>query len=326
MTAPRMSVLDPAGPQAAEIKWLWDIFLGVSIVVWVLVVGFLVTAAIVARRARKRDPEGPLTKSLATDKRRAQVVLVAGLATVATLLVLLVLSIHSGDTLAALEDDPEAVHVRIVAHQWWWEIEYEHDEPTRSAGTANELHVPVGKLVHLELLSGDVIHSFWVPSVHGKRDLIPGRTNRTWIRIDEPGVYRGQCAEFCGLEHAKMSLTVIAESPEQFDAWLKHQREPAQVPSPTDAVRSRGMQVFNGGPCVLCHTIAGTTAGGRLGPDLTHFASRATIGAGTVPNTVGHLTGWVIDAPSIKPGVHMPSIQLPADDLHALVAYLGGLQ
>jgi cytochrome c oxidase subunit II len=325
-----MSALEPGGPQAETIASLWDVFLWISVAVWVLVVAFL---AIAAARARVRAGTGgpvaslaadPLGGDPARDRRLVRGVIAAGALTVAVLIGLLVASIAAGAALADLEDEPGAIHVRITGRQWWWQIDYEPEAPERTAVTANELHVPVGRPVHLELTSSDVIHSFWVPSLHGKRDLIPGRVNRTWIRADEPGTYRGQCAEFCGLEHARMALTVIAEPQADFDAWLARQREPAAEPQ-TDAQR-RGQRVFLGAPCALCHTIAGTQAGGRLGPDLTHFAGRTTIGAGAVPSTVGHLAGWIADPQAIKPGARMPAISLPPDDLLALVAYLETLQ
>jgi cytochrome c oxidase subunit 2 len=276
-------------------------------------------------RRRRRDGDGdPLAHDPAQETRMVRGVVAAGGITVVALLALLVASIRSGSALAALEDDADALVIRVTGRQWWWQIEYQHDDPAHSATTANEIHVPVGRTVHLELTSADVIHSFWVPSIHGKKDLIPARINRTWIRIDEPGEYLGQCAEFCGLEHARMAIKVIAEPPSAFEAWLAHQREPARAPA-SDQAR-RGLQVFTGSPCVLCHAIAGTTAGGRLGPDLTHLGSRSTLAAGVLPNSIGNLAGWLLDPQRVKPGVHMPATALAAPDLHALLAYLEGLQ
>jgi cytochrome c oxidase subunit 2 len=325
VTAPRVSVLDPAGPQAAAIAWLWDLFLWISVFVFVIVVASFAVATIRAVRRRRRDGDGdPLAENPAGDRRAIRGVVAAGAITVAILFGLLIASISSGNALASLEDDADALHVRVTGRQWWWQIEYEHDDPGHSATTANELHVPVGRTVHLELTSADVIHSFWVPSIHGKKDLIPGRLNRTWIRIDQPGEYRGQCAEFCGLEHARMAITVHADPPAVFDAWLAHQREPAAAPANAEAVR--GQQVFNGSPCVLCHAIAGTTAGGRLGPDLTHAASRKTLAAGALGNTAGNLASWILDPQGIKPGSHMPATTLAPSDLHALLTYLEGLR
>lgn len=320
-----MSALDPAGPQANEIASLWDLFMGVAAVVWVLVFGFLIAAAVVAQRRRARAVDDPLVED---DRARARplicAVVAAGGLTVATLFVLPIASLDSSAAPASLEDDPDALRIEVTGHQWWWEIEYWPGDPRRVATTANELYIPVGTPIHLELASVDVIHSFWVPSLHGKKELIPGRTNRTWLRADQPGVYRGQCGDYCGLEHAKMAITVIAVPPAEFETWLARQRRSAPAPA-TDQQR-RGQQVFLGGPCASCHTISGTSAGGRLGPDLTHLSSRSTLGAGLVPNTVGHLTAWIVDPDGIKPGVRMPSTVLSAEDLHALVAYLEALR
>jgi cytochrome c oxidase subunit 2 len=218
----------------------------------------------------------------------------------------------------------DAVNIELVGHQWWWEARYKDTDPTREFTTANELHIPVGRPVVVTLRSSDVIHSLWVPNLHGKKDLIPGRTAIMRLRADKPGTYRGQCAEFCGLEHALMVLLVSAEPPAQYEAWAAKQRQPA--PPPADDQQARGLQVFLGTSCVMCHTISGTTAQGKLGPDLTHLASRQTIAAGTLPNNRGHLAGWIADPQSLKPGVNMPANALAPDDLQALLAYLESLK
>lgn len=320
-----MSALDQAGTQPNEIASLWDLFMGVAAVAWVLVIGFLIAAAVVAQRRRAPATDAPLIENnRARARRRRRAVIAAGGLTVVALFGLLIASTGSSAALVSLEDDPDALRIEVTGHQWWWEIEYWPGDPRRVATTANELYIPVDTPIHLELASVDVIHSFWVPSLHGKKDLIPGRKNRTWLRADQPGVYRGQCGEYCGLEHAKMAISVIAVPPAEFEAWLARQRRPA--PAPVTDQQRRGQQVFLGGPCALCHTISGTPAGGRLGPDLTHLSSRSTLGAGAVPNTVGHLTGWIVDPGGIKPGVRMPSTALSAEELHALVAYLEALR
>jgi cytochrome c oxidase subunit II len=322
---PRMSVLDPGGPQADRIASLWDAFLYLSIAVWVLVVAFLAIAALKAHRRRSASEDGdPLVRDPALERRLIRGVIVAGGATVVVLFALLVSSILTGRALASLETDADAVHVRVIGHQWWWEIQYERLDPYRAASTVNELHLPTGRPVILELTSADVIHSFWVPSIHGKKDLIPGRMNRTWIRIDEPGEYRGQCAEFCGLEHANMAITLIAEPRDAFEHWLDHQRNEAGAAMTESSLR--GQRLFMGGPCAACHSIAGTPAGGRLGPDLTHLASRTFLGAGAVPNNPLSLAHWILDPHALKPGVHMPATSLSSDDLADLVSYLETLQ
>jgi cytochrome c oxidase subunit II len=318
---PRMSVTDPAGPQAGEIAWVWDVFLWVSIIVWVLVIAFFVISMWMSHR----NPEHhPMHEQPERDRRLTHGIVVAGAATTLTLIGLLFISILSGNALASLEDDAEAINIRITGHQWWWSVDYEPNDPTKMVSTANEIHVPVGKLVHLELTSGDVIHSFWVPSVHGKKDLIPGRMNRTWIRVDEPGVFRGQCAEFCGLEHAYMELRIIAEPLDKYEQWLAHQRDPA--PPPSTPQQERGLAIFQGSPCAMCHAVTGTSAGGRLGPDLTHVASRLTLGAGALPNNASAMAQWVQNAQRFKPGSHMPAIQYSQQDLNALLAFLEALQ
>jgi cytochrome c oxidase subunit 2 len=218
----------------------------------------------------------------------------------------------------------DGIVVEVTAHQWWWELVYDDHEPSRVFRTANELHVPVGRPVLLKLKSDDVIHSFWVPNLHGKKDLIPGRISTMKFRADKPGVYRGQCAEFCGHQHAKMAFLVIAPEPAEYEAWAQAQRQPAKEPS--NELQKRGQTVFLSSPCILCHTIEGTLAQARMAPDLTHLASRATIAAGTLPNSRGNLGGWILDPQGVKPGVAMPPTALGASDLHALLAYLESLQ
>jgi cytochrome c oxidase subunit II len=218
----------------------------------------------------------------------------------------------------------EALQVRVVGHQWWWELQYRDSVAHNWFTTANELHIPVGRPVVLELLSTDVIHSFWPPTVSQKRDLIPGKDNSLWLQADTPGVYRGQCAEYCGQQHAKMGFLVIAQRPDSFAGWLARQRDTALTP--TTELARRGQEVFLASSCVMCHAIAGTPAGSRVGPDLTHLASRRTIAAGTLPNTRGNLAGWIIDPQKIKPGTRMPPTQLKPADLQTLLAYLETLK
>jgi cytochrome c oxidase subunit 2 len=218
----------------------------------------------------------------------------------------------------------DSVPVRIVAHQWWWEITYDDASPQRVFATANELYVPVGRPVVATLESVDVIHSFWVPSLAGKKDLIPGRTATIEFRADVAGRYRGPCAEFCGWQHANMYLEVVAVPPAEFEAWAQAQRQPA--PDPPDAKSRRGRELFLSGSCMMCHAIHGTTANARKAPDLTHVASRARLAAGRIPNTPSDLAAWIADPQRIKPGANMPAHPIPGEDLQALVAYLGTLK
>jgi cytochrome c oxidase subunit 2 len=215
---------------------------------------------------------------------------------------------------------PAALRIDVIGHDWWWEVRYPHHGFT----TANEIHIPVGQPVQLVLTSTDVIHSFWVPQLQGKMDLTPGRVTTLWLRADSPGEYRGQCAEFCGVQHAKMAFLVIAQPPDQFDAWLDRQRQPASAPAAPLA--RQGEAVFLRSNCIECHTIAGTSATGARGPNLTHLASRRTLAAGTLANNRGNLGGWIVDPQALKPGNHMPPSRLSPADLHALLAYLESLE
>jgi cytochrome c oxidase subunit 2 len=203
-------------------------------------------------------------------------------------------------------------------------VQYRDSLPQNWVTTANEIHIPVGRPVAFELVSTDVIHSFWTPNLSPKRDQIPGDENSLWFQADSAGVYRGMCAEFCGHQHAKMAFLVVAEPPGQFAAWLAGQRDTALTP--TASLTRRGKDVFLSSSCVMCHAISGTPAGSRVGPDLTHVASRRTLAAGTLPNTRGNLTGWIVDPQVIKPGVKMPPSQFSGPDLTALVAYLETLK
>ncbi len=212
--------------------------------------------------------------------------------------------------------------LEVTAHQWWWEVRYRDPVAGRVFTTANEIHIPTGQPVRVILSSPDVIHSFWVPKLAGKMDVIPGVTNVTWIQAAQPGRYRGQCAEFCGLQHARMAFFVTAESPAAFAAWRQGQlAAPVAV---TDPAAVQGSTVF-AARCASCHTIAGTPAGGLVGPDLSHLASRETLAAGTIPNDPEHLEAWIADPAAIKPGVLMPKVPLTIAQRSQLVAYLRSL-
>jgi cytochrome c oxidase subunit 2 len=213
-----------------------------------------------------------------------------------------------------------ALTVQVTGRQWFWDVTY----PSARIRTANEIHIPVGVPVRVEVSSGDVIHSFWVPELDRKIDMIPGRTNAVKLEAVHPGTYRGQCAEFCGLQHANMSFLVVAESREDFDTWLAAQSKPARPP-PTAALE-RGQQIFLGSGCVYCHTIAGTNASGKVGPDLTHLASRSFVGAGVRPNSPGNLAGWILDPQHMKPGNRMPGTDLTGPQLQDLLDYLESLR
>jgi len=219
---------------------------------------------------------------------------------------------------------PDDLRIRVVGEMWWWRVSYLEDG-REVAVTANEIHIPVGEPVVFELESADVIHSFWIPRLGGKMDMIPGRTNILRLRADEPGVFIGQCAEFCGGPHALMGLMVVAQPAEAFQGWLSRQAAPAAVPD--DPFRARGWEVFVDSGCGACHTVRGTEANGLLGPDLTHIGARRQIGSGILPNNRGTLAGWIANSQNLKPGNLMPNYHvLSGADLHALAAYLEGLR
>lgn len=215
--------------------------------------------------------------------------------------------------------------VQVIGHQWWWEVHYLYGDISQQIVGANEIHIPVGQQVDVELQSRDVIHSFWVPELHGKVDLVPGLTNRIRIQADRPAVFRGECAEFCGPQHAHMILAVRADAPDDFDRWLAHAREPAHPPS--DPLAEQGRRVFMNSACALCHTIRGTDAHGLVGPDLTHVGSRLGIASEMLPNNLASVEAWVTHAQSLKPYAQMPSLSMfTGQEARALAAYLRALQ
>jgi cytochrome c oxidase subunit II len=311
------SALHPAGPEAGHIHALWQFMELVAVVVFVVVISLLFYGAFHRRRRAEELAEGE------PGERRIRNAVTAGVVlTVVILGVFLVFDFSTGRALTAPR--PPAVSISVTGHQWWWGVEYYNAVPNQRLTTANEIHIPVGRPVLVRLSSPDVIHSFWVPELNGKRDLIPGKQSSIWIQADTAGVYRGQCAEFCGVEHAKMAFVVVAEPPAQFERWYAAQTDTARTP--TDSLSARGQEVFFGSSCVMCHTIQGTPAGARMGPDLTHFASRRYLAASTLPNTRGNLAGWIVDPQRIKPGSQMPPNNLSPSDLQALLAYLGTLK
>ena len=310
------SMLNPVGPQARSIAGLTWWFFGVCAVVYVAVMGALFWA--VARRGRPADTRPDV------DRRLGRVVAGALGLTVLTLVGLTLASVSAGRSLEP-PSAKAAVTVDVIGHQWWWDFQYNNeDRPIENVDSPNELHLPAGVPVTIRAKSADVIHSFWVPNLRGKRDLIPPNVTYLWIQADRPGVYRGQCAEFCGHQHAHMAFPVVVESMDDFQRWLHAQRQAARPPA-TDTEK-RGQDVFMSGPCVLCHTIRGTSAGSGNGPDLTHVSSRRTLAAGTLPNTPDHLADWIADPQAIKPGSLMPPNVMGREDLQALVAYLGALK
>ena len=316
-----MNVLDAAGPQADRLAGLWWLMFWICAGVFVLMLAALAFAVVRGRRAAPGDalPDADPPPAY----RAGTVIAVASGVSVVILIVLLVASVLVGRAVTAF-GGADPLTIEVTGRQWWWEARYEDPEPARSFVTANEVHVPVGRPIRLKLRTADVIHSLWIPSLHGKRDMIPARTNDLWLQADRHGVFTGQCAEFCGLQHAHMALRIVARPAHEFEAWREAQLRDA--PEPSDPLTRRGRDAFLAGPCVLCHTVRGTTAGGRVGPDLTHVASRATLAAGSIPNTPGHLAGWIADAQGIKPGTQMPTLGLPTDELLAIHAWVSTLR
>ena len=312
------SALAPAGSQSSSIHHLWLLMLWVSAGVFVVVLGFLFAALIRGMRRERTDAK-PDTSDNAL--RRAVAASVA--LTVIVLFALLVASVWTGRTVASLHAS-SAVTISVTGHQWWWEIEYDDAIASRRMVTANDIHIPIHRPIALKVTSRDVIHSFWAPNLQGKRDLIPGYTTAIWMEADRTGIFRGQCAEYCGLQHAHMAFNVVAEPEEDFERWLDAMRQPARDPQ-TDAER-RGHEVFMTARCATCHTVRGTEAHGQIAPDLTHLATRSTLGAGTLPNTPAHLGAWIRDPQASKPGNQMPANPLKDDEIEALLAYLGTLR
>ncbi|MFQ5689701.1 MAG: cytochrome c oxidase subunit II [Gemmatimonadota bacterium] len=237
-------------------------------------------------------------------------------------LILVAIAIPTIRTIFVVDSPPpgDALTIEVVGKQWWWEFRY----PAQGIVTANEVHIPVGVTVDFRLNTADVIHSFWVPRLGGKRDLVPGRENRIWLAADSAGTYSGQCAEFCGLQHALMGFRVVVQPAEEFRGWVARMQQPATEPE--DPLAVEGKELFLNGPCIACHRIEGTVAQGSVGPDLTHVGSRRTIVAGRLENNDENLARWISNSQEIKPGNLMPKQDLKDDDVLRLVAYLRGLR
>jgi cytochrome c oxidase subunit II len=318
------NALNPTGPQAQNLSRLWWLFFIVCSVVFVLVM----IALLLSLRNRTGEPQvatAPVIEPPAEQERkRRNVVISAVTITVIILFVFLIASYSAGRSMTAELEHKNGLNIELTGHQWWWEVRYDDVDASNIFTTANEIHIPVGVPVTFSLKAADVIHSFWVPNLAGKKDLIPGKINTIWLQADKPGVYRGQCAEYCGLQHARMALWIVAEPQEQFNAWRQNQTQTSVTPA-SDS-QKRGQQVFLTSTCVMCHAINGTPAGSNIGPNLTHVASRNMIAAATVVNTREHLAQWIIDSQQYKPGNRMPQNNLSDADLQSLVEYLQSLK
>lgn len=312
------SILNPRGEGATHIANLWWIMLIIGTVVYLQVISFLAYALF--RRRESSISEANNADISPPSQNARTFIVVNGIAIpTAVLTVVFGFNLITLTQLSPGNRDAELL-IEVVGHRWWWEVNY----PEYNVTTANEIYIPTDTRVELRLTSADVIHSLWVPALNGKADMIPGQTNRMFLHTQEVGEYRGMCAELCGVQHAQMRFQVVAQERDDFDQWIVQQQKSAPVPG--DEMALRGQQIFLGAACVYCHTIRGTSASGVIGPDLTHLASRDTLGAGAIPNTRGNLAGWIVDSQAIKPGNLMPPMYIEADDLQALLAYLATLQ
>jgi cytochrome c oxidase subunit 2 len=312
------SALDPQGPHADHLARLIWTFTVLCSAIWLFVM-IVLLVGLVRRKATEHDP-----LILDPGKERRSVVIVGG-AVAGTLIIVIGLTALSYASQRALyARETPAVTIKVTGYQWWWDVRYESDRPDETFTTANEIHVPVGQPVTVKLTATDVIHSFWVPNLTGKMDLIPGQDNEIQFKVTRPGVYRGQCAEFCGWQHAHMGILVVALPVEEFAAWRRGQAAAASVPD--DEARRKGAELFVTKACVMCHTIRGTSAGSRAGPDLTHFGSRRSIAAATLQMSRGNIAAWIVDPQGIKPGVNMPNVPIAVDEIDPLVSYLAGLE
>lgn len=301
--------LSPEGPVARRADELWDLTFAIAVAIFVIVEAVLVFTIIKFRRKPGREA------AQFHGNTKVEVVL-----TLIPALILAGLAVPTVKAIADLSERPEgALDITVTAKQFWWQYEY----PDQQVMTANEMHVPTGQPVFLTLEGADVIHSFWIPKLTGKQDVVPGRTNHMQFVADEPGTYWGQCTEYCGLSHANMRLRVIAHEPEEFEQWVADQQQPAD--EEVTGAAAEGQEIFMG-TCVACHAIQGTDAQATTGPDLTHFASRETFAGAMFKNNTENLKRWIDNPPGVKPGAQMPDYGLSAQEIDAVVAYLQSLE
>jgi cytochrome c oxidase subunit 2 len=301
------STLDPHGPGAARISVLWWVMFGLAVTL-ILFVTILLFYGVLRKRKGERDLE-------ADEKKGTRLIIIGGVIVPVIILAALFVVMLNDLQAESREVAGAKLSIDVVAHQWWWEVRYDGG----AVVSANEIHIPVGETVLMNITSDDVIHSFWVPQLQAKVDMIPGTTNQVPLQADQPGEYRGICGEFCGLQHAKMQFIVIAEDRPAFDSWLANESRPAQSGTP-------GAEAFLSSTCSGCHTLRGVAEDSSFGPDLTHFGGRKTIGAGAIPNTRGNLAGWILDAQDVKPGSKMPPQPVTPDQLDSLLTYLESLR
>jgi cytochrome c oxidase subunit II len=299
------SMVHPKGPAASGIAGLWWFLFFLCSAIFAIV---LVLTALALWRGSGERRVGPALSM--------RFVVISGIVIPAVILVVL-LFVSLGTQVSLQQSNPTTI-IRVTGHQWWWEVRY----PEHGLVTANEIHIPVGEAIGLELDSGDVIHSFWVPNLAGKLDALPDHINRMTLQADEPGIYRGQCAEYCGTQHAQMAFHVVALPKEEFEEWLDEQRSPGVRPDASQA--QRGFEVFSKAGCNQCHAVGGTAAKANIGPDLTNLRTRRSLAAGMLPNNRKNLAAWITDPQAVKPGNRMPHTELSKADLEALLEYLLG--
>jgi cytochrome c oxidase subunit II len=308
--------------ESSNFLTLFTVFMIVCTVMYVLVLAGLFLAM-----GRRRRADGPLTVETGRHDESSPVVATALIGWAVLMAIglvgLTVASFFTDRSNASVAANPQLT-VNVTANQWWWDVEYTDRQASNDFRTANEIHLPVNVPAEITLKSNDVIHSFWIPNLAGKQDLIPGRVTDIQILPRRIGVYRGQCAEFCGVQHAHMALDVMVQSRADFERWVATQKRPAIAP--TNALELAGYRYVTSRQCSACHNITGTPAGGQVAPDLTHLASRPSIAAGTLPMSTGNLYGWVADPQSQKPGSKMPTMGLTPEQLHSVVAYLQRLK
>jgi len=311
-----------AATEDRQFLTLFWIFIAVCGVMYALVIGFLIAGF--ARRRTEAEANVVETGRHHQSHPLMRTTLIGWTALIGVGLAALAIASFFADRSMAEAATNEKLSITLTGNQWWWDIVYNSNDASKTMRTANELHLPVGVPTRILLNSADVIHSLWIPSFGGKQDLIPGRQNDITFVPQKIGIFRGQCAEFCGTQHAHMGLVVVVQSYSDFIKWWDHQLQPAVAPR--NSLQMAGYKYVTNGPCSACHNIGGTPASGTVGPDLTHLASRKSLAASTMPMSEGNLYGWVEDPQSLKPGVKMPTIGLEPDKLHAVVAYLETLK
>jgi cytochrome c oxidase subunit II len=311
------------GIEGALIGNLFDMFLWTTVAVYLFVLGYLAFAVWRGRRHR-RAQAGLQGEPQPESERKWRIGLIAFSGATALILAGLTIATWLTDRALAKAELGSPIEIEVIGNQWWWEVRYQDPAPSRIVRTANELHLPVGRNAHITLKSNDVIHSLWVPNLAGKQDLIPGRIADLVLHPQRMGIFRAQCAEFCGLQHAKMALDVTVESEAEFGRWKAAQLAPPPIPTAGEALA--GYNLFLNRQCSSCHNVAGTPASGQVAPDLSHVASRRTIAAGTLPTAHTTLAAWVADPQAIKPGNNMPKVPLTPAELRAVTAYLETLK